>query len=102
MDGARGFFGKQADRDEYEFALVHFHRGANSDINAAVPALVAAADHKYDAAAGPATVLVAACVIVTAFLAPPLVAWIDRRTRRRLTSAQESRSELNGSDAGHR
>ena len=55
---------------------------------AAVPALVAAADHKYDAAAGPATVLVAACVIVTAFLAPPLVAWIDSRRRRRLAGAQ--------------
>ena len=48
---------------------------------AAVPALVAAADHRYAAAAGPATVLVASCVIVTAFLAPPLVAWWDRRTR---------------------
>jgi 2-keto-3-deoxygluconate permease len=69
---------------------------------AAVPALVAAADHKYDAAAGPATVLVAACVIVTAFLAPLLVAWIDSRTRRRLANTLESRSELNGSDAGHR
>lgn len=48
---------------------------------AAVPALVAAADHKYAAAAGPATVLVASSVIVTAFLAPPLVAWWDSRTR---------------------
>ena len=48
---------------------------------AATPALVAAADHRYAAAAGPATALVAASVIVTAFLAPPLVAWWDRRTR---------------------
>ncbi len=46
---------------------------------AAVPALVAAADHRYATAAGPATVLVASSVIVTAFLAPPLVAWWDRR-----------------------
>lgn len=45
-----------------------------------VPALVAAADPKYRAAAGPATVLVASSVIVSAFLAPLLVAWWDRRT----------------------
>lgn len=51
---------------------------------AAVPALVAAANPKYAPAAGPATVLVASCVIVTAFLVPPLVAWWDRRTRSRL------------------
>ena len=60
---------------------------------AAVPALVAAADHKYAAAAGPATVLVAACVIVTAFLAPLLVAWIDRRTQGRLAGALEQGSD---------
>jgi len=47
----------------------------------AVPALVAAANHKYDAAAGPATALVASSVVVTAFLAPLLTAWWDRRTR---------------------
>jgi hypothetical protein len=39
---------------------------------------------------------------VTAFLAPLLVAWIDSRTKRRLANAPESRSELNGSDAGDR
>lgn len=48
---------------------------------AAVPALVAAANHKYDAAAGPATALVASSVVVTAFLAPFLTAWLDKRTR---------------------
>lgn len=48
---------------------------------AAVPALVAAADHKYDPAVGPATALVASCVVITAFLAPFLSAWWDRRTR---------------------
>ncbi|MGH9590952.1 MAG: 2-keto-3-deoxygluconate permease [Terracidiphilus sp.] len=48
---------------------------------AAVPMLVAAADHKYDAAAGPATALVASSVVVTAFLAPFITAWWDRRTR---------------------
>ena len=51
---------------------------------AAVPALVAAADHKYAAAAGPATVLVASSVIVSAFMAPLLVAWWDRRMRSRM------------------
>lgn len=48
---------------------------------AAVPALVATANPKYAPAAGPATALVAASVVVTAFLAPFLTAWIDRRTR---------------------
>jgi 2-keto-3-deoxygluconate permease len=50
---------------------------------AAVPALVAAANHKYAEAAAPATALVASCVIVTAFLVPPLTAWWDRRSRRK-------------------
>jgi 2-keto-3-deoxygluconate permease len=52
---------------------------------ATVPALVAAANHKFDAAAGPATALVAASVIVTSFLAPPLTAWWDRRARPKAT-----------------
>jgi 2-keto-3-deoxygluconate permease len=65
---------------------------------AAVPALVAAADHRYAAAAGPATVLVASCVIVTAFLVPPLVAWWDRRTRPSPANALETRS-VDGPDA---
>jgi len=69
---------------------------------AAVPALVAAADHKYDAAAGPATVLVAACVIVTAFLAPMIVAWMDKRNRGRRSKAPDVGSEPNGADAGSR
>ena len=68
---------------------------------AAVPALVAAADHRYAAAAGPATVLVASCVIVTAFLVPPLVAWWDRRTRPSRTNALETRS-VDGPDADPR
>jgi 2-keto-3-deoxygluconate permease len=67
---------------------------------AAVPALVAAADHKYDAAAGPATVLVAACVIVTAFLAPMIVAWMDKRNKGRMAKLPEVGSEPNGADAG--
>ncbi len=49
---------------------------------AAVPALVAAANHKYAEAAGPATVLVASSVIVTTMLAPVLTAWWDVRVRK--------------------
>jgi 2-keto-3-deoxygluconate permease len=60
---------------------------------AAVPAIVAAADHKYAAAAGPATVLVASSVIVTAFLAPLLVAWWDRRTRPKPEAVLENQSQ---------
>jgi 2-keto-3-deoxygluconate permease len=57
---------------------------------AVVPALVAAADPKYRAAAGPATVLVAASVIVSAFLAPLLVAWWEVRTRVLTVEAQKT------------
>ncbi len=56
---------------------------------AAVPALVAAADPKFAQAAGPATVLVASSVLVTAFLVPPLVAWFDSKTRNAATSTEE-------------
>jgi 2-keto-3-deoxygluconate permease len=48
----------------------------------AVPMLVAAADAQYSEAAAPATALVAACVIVTAMLAPPLTAWWARRVNK--------------------
>ncbi len=46
---------------------------------AAVPALVAAANPVYAPAAGQATVLVAACVIVTSLSVPLLTAWWARR-----------------------
>jgi 2-keto-3-deoxygluconate permease len=42
---------------------------------AAVPMLVASANHNYASAAASATVLVAACVIVSSLLGPPLTAW---------------------------
>ncbi len=67
----------------------------------AVPALVAAADHRYVAAAGPATALLASCVIVTAFLVPPLVAWLERRTRPKPAAVLEARSD-HGPDADPR
>jgi len=48
---------------------------------AAVPALVAAADHNYAASAASATALVASCVIVSAFLVPLMATWWYRRTQ---------------------
>ncbi|HVT98609.1 MAG TPA: 2-keto-3-deoxygluconate permease [Acidobacteriaceae bacterium] len=50
---------------------------------AAVPALVAAANHKYAEAAAPATVLVASSVIVTTMLAPLATAWWAARVRKK-------------------
>jgi 2-keto-3-deoxygluconate permease len=44
--------------------------------------LVAAANHKYAEAAGPATVLVASSVIVTCLLVPPITTWWNRRVKR--------------------
>lgn len=59
---------------------------------AAVPLLVAAANRDYAEAAGPATVLVASSVIVTALLAPPLTAawahFADRKGRLHLPMAE--------------
>jgi 2-keto-3-deoxygluconate permease len=45
----------------------------------AVPMLIAAADSNYAAAAQPATVLVASCVVITAFATPLMTAWWYRR-----------------------
>jgi 2-keto-3-deoxygluconate permease len=50
---------------------------------AAVPALVAVANHDYLPAAAPATALVAASVIVTSLVVPLLTAWWARRIVRR-------------------
>ena len=46
---------------------------------AAVPTLVAAANPVYTEAAKHATILVAACVVVTAVLTPLLTAFVARR-----------------------
>jgi len=55
---------------------------------AAVPMLVAIANPRYAAAAAPATVLVASCVIVSSLLIPPLTAlWKARMTRSQETAA---------------
>lgn len=50
---------------------------------AAVPALIAAANPVYAEAAKSATILVAACVVVTAILAPLLTAAVAKRVQRR-------------------
>lgn len=50
---------------------------------AAVPALIAAANPVYAEAAKSATILVAACVVVTAILAPPLTAAVAKRVQQR-------------------
>jgi 2-keto-3-deoxygluconate permease len=50
---------------------------------AAVPALIAAANPVYAEAAKSATILVAACVVVTAILAPILTAAVAKRVQQR-------------------
>jgi 2-keto-3-deoxygluconate permease len=50
---------------------------------AAVPALIAAANPVYAEAAKSATILVAACVVVTAILAPVLTAAVAKRVQQR-------------------
>jgi 2-keto-3-deoxygluconate permease len=47
-----------------------------------VPAIVASANPVYADAAAQATALVAACVVVTALVVPPLTAWTARRVGR--------------------
>jgi len=44
-----------------------------------VPMLVAAANPAYEEAAGPATVLVSAAIVVTSIGTPLIVAWYARR-----------------------
>ncbi len=61
--------------------------------SAAVPALVAAADHRFDASDRPAAVLIASSVIVTTFLTPPLTAWWYRMMLRKAPMAHEAESK---------
>ncbi len=81
-----GFFLVVADRLTGGTGVAGMAAATTAGNATAVPALVAAADHKYAAAAGPATALVASSVVVTAFLAPFLTAWIDRRSRTKNSS----------------
>lgn len=55
---------------------------------AAVPALVAAANPVYSEAASSATLLVAACVVVTAVLSPILTAYVAKRYKERHAEKQ--------------
>jgi 2-keto-3-deoxygluconate permease len=55
---------------------------------AAVPALVAAANPVYTEAANSATLLVAACVVVTAVLSPILTASVAKRYKERHAEKQ--------------
>jgi 2-keto-3-deoxygluconate permease len=64
---------------------------------AAVPAIVAAANPVYADAAGPATVLVAATVVVTAILVPLATAWTARTFGR---PAEDGAEDGVHSDAG--
>jgi 2-keto-3-deoxygluconate permease len=57
---------------------------------AAVPAIVASANPAYTDAARSATVLVSASVVVTALLVPLLTAFVARRTKLPLTTANRS------------
>jgi 2-keto-3-deoxygluconate permease len=61
---------------------------------AAVPAIVAGVNPAYKAAAGPATVLVAASVVVTAIIVPFVTAYVARRTssRRRTDEPVDERA----------
>ncbi len=54
---------------------------------AAVPTLIAAANPAYTEAAKSATLLVAACVVVTAILTPIVTAWVARRVAPRPDAA---------------
>jgi 2-keto-3-deoxygluconate permease len=58
---------------------------------AAVPALIAAANPVYAEAAKSATLLVAACVVVTAILAPLLTAAVAKRVQQRQPAAVPKR-----------
>jgi 2-keto-3-deoxygluconate permease len=60
---------------------------------AAVPALIAAANPVYAEAAKSATILVAACVVVTAILAPLLTAAVAKRVQQRNPVVPESASQ---------
>jgi len=51
----------------------------------AVPAILASANPAYADAAAQATILVAACVVVTAIVVPLVTAWVAKRTRARET-----------------
>jgi 2-keto-3-deoxygluconate permease len=58
---------------------------------AAVPALIAAANPVYAEAAKSATLLVAACVVITAVVSPVLTAAVAKRAQARLAASRQER-----------
>lgn len=66
---------------------------------AAVPAIVAASNPAYAPAAADATILVAAAVVVTAVLVPPLTAWVAGRVVPRPSAAKAPTSTANLAEA---
>jgi 2-keto-3-deoxygluconate permease len=69
---------------------------------AAVPALIAAANPVYAEAAKSATLLVAACVVVTAILSPILTAAVAKRVAKRAPKGTSESKDTNHSTAGAR
>jgi 2-keto-3-deoxygluconate permease len=61
---------------------------------AAVPALIAAANPVYAEAAKSATLLVAACVVITAVISPVLTAAVAKRAQGRLAAGEQEQERL--------
>jgi 2-keto-3-deoxygluconate permease len=66
---------------------------------AAVPTLVAAANPNYAPAAGPATVLVAASVIISSLLVPPLTAFWKSRARKKMKTRSHPETAIHGENS---
>ena len=82
-----GIFLFLADRSTGGTGVAGLAAASTAGNAAAVPAIVAAANHVYEPAAQSATVLVATSVVVTAILVPIVTAWWYRRVSRRAAVA---------------
>ncbi|KIH96511.1 2-keto-3-deoxygluconate permease [Streptomonospora alba] len=76
---------------------IGFAAGTTSGNSIATPAIVAAADPSFQSYVGAATSQVAACVLVTAVLAPMLASWALKRS-----GATGARAEEDAEQAGER
>ncbi|GAA3721942.1 2-keto-3-deoxygluconate permease [Spinactinospora alkalitolerans] len=72
---------------------IGFAAGTTSGNAVATPAVVAAADPSFQAYAGAATSQVAACVLVSALLAPLMVSWLLKRSGTAATVRSEEPEE---------
>ncbi|MBV2366964.1 2-keto-3-deoxygluconate permease [Streptomonospora nanhaiensis] len=72
---------------------IGFAAGTTSGNSVATPAIVAAADPSFQQYVGTATSQIAACVLVTAILAPLLATWLLKRSGAADTLAKESAAE---------